>query len=111
MNFLGQIVQVHVAVHDISGIIFLLDYAVFLVEFIVDIADNLFDDILDGYQSAESTIFVNQNRNMTLALLKFNEEGVDVLRLRNEIRIPQEFLHVHVVETVLTGLQEIVLDM
>ena len=48
---------------------------------------------------------------MVGAFLKFDEQCIDVLRFGDEIRFPKDFLKINVIESVLTGLKQIVLNM
>src|SRR5882762_5044122 len=57
---------------------------VFDVVLIVDLADDLFDDILDGDQSAHTAILIDDHGDVIVAAAKFLEQDVEPFALGNE---------------------------
>jgi len=52
------------------------DVFTFVIEFVLDVTDYLFDDVFHADDAGDSAVFVYGNGNMDVAALEFPEEGV-----------------------------------
>ncbi len=76
---------------------FLADGLIILdVMLIIDLADDLFDDILDGDQAAHTAIFVDHHGNVIMAAAKFLEQHVETLALRHEYHRAHVFAYLEI---------------
>ena len=54
------------------------------VVFVVDLADDLLEDVLDGQQSGDAAVFVHDDGDVIAAATKFLQQRVQPLALGNE---------------------------
>ena len=60
------------------------------VVFILDLADDLFQNIFDGHQPGHAAVFIHDNRYVDMALLQFLEQVAHALGFRNKIGWPND---------------------
>ena len=58
------------------------------VVLVADLADDLLHQILDRDQARGAAVLIDDDRDMDLVALHLAQECVDLLRLRNEHRLP-----------------------
>ena len=73
-KFFIQVIQAYITINKIDMVIHLVDNFFFLIIFVVNIAHNLLDNILKGYDTAEAAVLINKNGNLLLQFLQFKEE-------------------------------------
>src|SRR5690606_21367929 len=61
-----------------------------LVVFVLDFANDLFENVLHGHQAGRATVFVDDNRQMVSTAAKIPEQYVQALCFRNEYGGPHQ---------------------
>ena len=64
------------------------------IVFILDVADDLLQDVLQGYKARCSPVFVENDGHVLLVGLKVQKDVFDVLGFGNEIGGPQDGSHI-----------------
>ena len=64
----------------------------FGVVFVLNLADDLFEDVLDRDDPGRAPVFVDDDREMHAATLQFVQQIVDPLRFRHDVGRPQDFV-------------------
>ena len=66
----------------------LLDQRLFDVILVLDLADDLFEQVLDRHQAGSAAVLVHHDRDMHLARFEIPQQGVDLHRFGHEIARP-----------------------
>ena len=80
-----EIVKIHIAINDKRCIVNFLYNTVFFVKFIIDITNYLLNYVFYRYDTADSAVFIYQDREMLFFFLQFSEQSVYVLCLWHKV--------------------------
>ncbi len=69
----------------------IFDFLGFVV-FVVNVAENFLDNILQRDESVGASVFVHNDRHVDAAFLEFLHEVVESLAFRDKVRLAQQFL-------------------
>src|SRR6185312_11496615 len=72
-----------------------LDQRQFTIILVLNLADDLFEDVLDRHDSSGATIFVNDNGKMDLLAPQIMQQFANTFRLRHEVGWTQKLEQVH----------------
>ena len=87
---LGQVVDVGPAVDPRLVVGQPHDERLLLVVLVLDLADDLLEQVLDGHQAGRPAVLVEHDRDVDLAALEFVEQVVDAHRLGHEDGRPED---------------------
>ena len=85
--------------HAVDAVVVLVDLLDLLfgdIELVLDLADDLFEQILERADAGRAAVLVDDNREMVVRLPEFLQQRGEVLRLRDDVRRPDDLLEVHV---------------
>ena len=83
---------------------------IILIVLILDISHNFLNKVLHGYDTAEASIFINQNGDMLMLALHLPKQIVNVFAFQHKERLAQNARYIHVLETVFPCLDYKILD-
>ena len=72
-------------VHDHGAVAHALDRALLPVVLVLDVADDLLDQVLEGHEAAHRAVLVHHHGHVRAPLLQLLQQLADLLRLRHEV--------------------------
>ena len=100
---LAEVAQQRLAFEDVGVVVHPCVELLLLVVFVVDLADDLFENVLERHHAAGAAELIDDNGHVHLVVLELAQQVVDLFRLGHEERRPDDALPTEVLGLIQMG--------